>query len=349
MKVFASLYFIFIVPCLLFLGCGETGSVLDVVDDVITEQTNSDIPNWSYYREKNITLNFPEWLKDGSQGQIGLDEAHPHAPDESFILAQWKAVFHEGHIYIPDSSATHVYVFDMSGNMLEDKTMAREVILGGRASPFAPHFGNVSLEGEFLRKTHPDQSVADFVRYMSIEGDILTIEIGWWPGYKNTWITRMGFAESTTTYWNIGTGQISFGRTDKLDCWVEWTDEEGQSWTTTKWCSEVDDFDPNKPYDDYLLFSTETHDYFLDFVHKEGKSIGPTDYSKPYKILTKDGVFVGHFNPDILVHGRDDQWRFRHGIYYGNILYMLAQTVPATDVDTWLNLNPYTFYAFKQN
>ncbi|MYA71754.1 hypothetical protein F4141_24965 [Candidatus Poribacteria bacterium] len=94
MKVFASLHLIFIALCFAFVACDETDSVLDVVDDVITEQLDSKVPEWVYVPEKNITLNFPKWLKDGSQGQIGLGEAHLHGPDESFELSRYHAVFH---------------------------------------------------------------------------------------------------------------------------------------------------------------------------------------------------------------------------------------------------------------
>lgn len=345
MKLFTGLYLILIAFCVFLTACDETGMMLDIVDDVIVDDTT----DWHYLPEKNITLNFPEWLKDGSQGQIGLGEAHPQGRDESFMLQQWQAVFYQDHIFIPDKSATHVYVFDMNGNLLDDKTVAREVILGGRASRFAPHFGNVSLEGKFLGKTHPRQSVADYVRYMSIEGNILTIEVGWYPGFQGTWITRMGFAETTTTYWNMDTGDITFGRTVKSDCWVSWKGADGQTWGNQVWCDDAADYDPDKPYPygSRLLFSTETHDYFIN-SRKNGTGGAPFDYSKPYKILTKDGIFVGHFNPDMLVHSRDNQWRFRKGIYYENTLYMLAETVPHNDVDKDLGIDPYTFYAFQQ-
>lgn len=348
MKVFASLHLIFIALCFAFVACDETDSVLDVVDDAIAEQSDSEVPEWQYVPEKNITLNFPEWLKDGSQGQIGLGEAHPHAPDESFELSMFHAVFRNGYIYIPDASATHVYVFDFQGNMLDDKTIAREIILGGRASHFAPHFGNVSIDGKFLRKTHPDQSVADFVRHVKVQDNKLVIEIGWWPGYANTWITRVGFAESTTTYWDLSTGEISFGRTDKLDCWIDYQDETGQRWTTTVWCEdaeqaqkEIDDNDGIKPTDySVLAFSTEQHDYFRN-INLEWSG---------YKILTKEGVHVGWFKPKELIGITDSEfinpiWTiFNHGIYYKDILYMLT-----SGTDLRADLDRYTFYAFQQN
>lgn len=351
MKTFTDLYFFVLLSfCAVFTGCGDELKVLDIVDDVAREQTDTIISDWQYRPEKNITLNFPEWLKDGSQGQIGLGEAHPHAPDESFELEQWHALFHEGYIYIPDHSATHVYVFDMNGDLLMDKTMVREIILGGRASPLAPHIGNVSLEGEFLRKTHPDMSVADFVRSVKAEGNRLVIEIGWWPGYATTWITRVGFLKSTTTYWDLSTGEITFGGTVEHDCWIDYQDETGKRWAGNTWCdtaeqeqAEIDANNGIKPIIPKLLFSTGIHDYVFD------NNTDDNGYYKGYAILTKQGSYVGHFNPDELVIGKRRDIRFSHGIYYENTLYMLAQTVPHNDIDTQLGIDPYTFYAFQQN
>ncbi|RKU31581.1 hypothetical protein C6499_04245 [Candidatus Poribacteria bacterium] len=358
MKTLTSLLLILL--AFFVFGCEDAENMLKPV--LVEEQTNTDIPDWQYYPEKNITLNFPEWLKDGSQGQIGLGEARPHGPDRSFVLTR-TSLFHEGHIYIPDASATHVYVFDMNGNMLADRTMARENILGGRASPFAPHFGNVSLDGKFLRKTHPGQSVADFLRYMKVEGNTLVIEIGWHPGFQDTWITRIGHAKSTTTYWDLSTGDISFGRTVKEDCWIRWKDKTGQKWGINTWCDvaeqeqkEIDDNDGVSPahYDYDLIFSTEQHDYVYDIdtnVYVPDEHTGKL-INKWFgcKVLTKEGVHIGWFNPDVLVHGREDVGFFIGGFIYETTLYMISERIPPDHpLYNEIEIDPYTFYAFQQN
>lgn len=308
-------FFVLFLLVFVVIGCDEG---MEITDDIITSEPmteQSAIPQWRRAPHMDITLKVPEWLKIGMIGESPneitfLHEEQPSfgfGMDRSFILNFEIGAIYQNHIYVPDRSAMYIYVFDFNGNMLEDETLSRDIILGGRASRFAPHFGNVTINGKLKHRGTIDQSIADAVRSIYVEGNTLITEVFWYEGYDRNWthVSRLS-AGSTTIHWDLDTGDYHFGLT-KRPCWDGGPNDD-------LWCLHSS------------LSGIEVSDYgFLDSPN----------------VLPIDG-----FNPDELVHGRTDLWRFRYGVFYEDTLYMPVFFVEGDEV---LGTIPYTLYAFQSN
>lgn len=194
MKVFTSLYLICALALFAFFGCDEVKLLRPV--DMTSEQAGDSILQWEYRPELNITL------------------------DTDYNSLPRKFAIHDDLIYFSNIYATKVYIFDMDGKLTN--TFSRDVILGGRASIFAPHFGTHTVDG---KPKYEGAAIADFIRSVKISNGQLIAEVGWWEGFENSWAEVRSFAGSTTVYWDLDTGNYWFGDT-KRPCWDD----------SDKWC-----------------------------------------------------------------------------------------------------------------
>lgn len=106
-------------------GCGEDlekSENSDVVDDILTEQTDATVPDatiptWHYVPSRDVTLQVPEKLvKEGFK---------PTGKDKSLLLSPFYFVMSDSRIYMSDRSGMNIYAFDFNGVMIEKERMSR--------------------------------------------------------------------------------------------------------------------------------------------------------------------------------------------------------------------------------
>ena len=211
MKVsFAGLCLFSFLLCV-FLSCDEG---MEIADDIIISEPSTeiadDVPQWRRVPELDITFKIPDELLTG---KIAMSKTNSVDFDVSFMISLGSATFYEEHVYMADSSGMHIYVFDMDGNLLPDKTLKRKEIYS-REGNRSNHAGNVDADNNIKYAVVDNGragslSISDSLLGMYVHNDIFYLEILWQPAYKGSTISRYHLWWVNIVVMHLSTGEFS--------------------------------------------------------------------------------------------------------------------------------------------
>ena len=127
MKTLKFLYlFCALALCLIF-GCGDDVPVLDVVDDVISENEPIEISRivWSRTPSKDITLQVPDEFNTLINKTHGAQPYRVRYPFDDVIA---DAIEYNDIIFMSNRAGTTLHAFDMKGEYIESENMSRDII-----------------------------------------------------------------------------------------------------------------------------------------------------------------------------------------------------------------------------